>query len=193
MCTPDVGQDTDGRLDDGAQGFHLTHFGDTGFEDAQLGVLVHEPYGERHTDLGVIASWRTGNDTVRTEQLVQPFFDDRFSITSRDADDRHLKLFPVLGSQALQTFQWVGYNQKIGILVGGSRLRYFIHDEIAYSLLVKVWDVFMSVVTFCLQGKKQSFFRKTQRPAVCKYPVNGGGGVSFAFSPQDGGYFFNCA
>lgn len=115
MGSPDVGQDTDGRLDDGAQGFHFTHFGDAGFEDSQFGVLVHEPYGKGHSNLRIIASWRAGNDTVRTEQLVQPFFDDRFSVTSRDADDRYLKLFPVFGSQALQGLQRVGNNQKIGI------------------------------------------------------------------------------
>ena len=50
------GEHTDGRLDDVAQGIHLTRLRDACLEDTYLRLFVEQPYGERHTDLGVIAS-----------------------------------------------------------------------------------------------------------------------------------------
>lgn len=61
----------------------------------------------------------------------------------------------MFGGQPLQGLQRVGDNQKIGILIGGSCFGYFVHDKVAYPFLVKVRDIFMSVVTFCFQGKNR--------------------------------------
>ena len=55
------GKHADGGLDDVAQGKHLTRLTDTGLKDTHLGLLVQQPYRERHADLRVIAARRTDN------------------------------------------------------------------------------------------------------------------------------------
>ncbi len=56
MGGTEVGQHGDGRLNDVAQGQHLTWLTDAGFEDTHLRVGVHEPHGEGHTNLRIIAT-----------------------------------------------------------------------------------------------------------------------------------------
>ena len=58
MGTTQGGEYTDGRLDDVAQGHHLTGLTDTCLEDTDLCLLVEQPNGERYTDLGVVATRR---------------------------------------------------------------------------------------------------------------------------------------
>ena len=61
MGTTQGGEYTNGRLNDIAQGHHLTWLTDACLENANLRLLVQQPYRERHTDLGIVASRRAHN------------------------------------------------------------------------------------------------------------------------------------
>ena len=56
MSVTKVCQHGNGRLDDVTQCQHLAWLTDACLEDAHLGVVVHEPHREGHTNLRVIAT-----------------------------------------------------------------------------------------------------------------------------------------
>ena len=58
---PDVGEHTNGGLDDVVQGFHLTRLTDAGLEDAHTTLLTQQPHRQGHTNLRVVAARRTGD------------------------------------------------------------------------------------------------------------------------------------
>ena len=67
MGTTYISQNTDGRFNHSLQGPHLSHFGDTGFEDAQFSFFIQLPDGQRNADLRIITAGRTDNATVRAQ------------------------------------------------------------------------------------------------------------------------------
>ena len=166
MCPADVGQHADGRVDDGAQGVHLAHLGDAGLEDADLCVLVHQPDGERHANLRIIASWRACDGLVRRNELIEPLLDHRFAVAAGDAYHRDVEFLAVQLGQVLQCLEGAGHAQEVGARVffmGVGQCRY---DEVAHAPVVEVAYVFMSVVALRAQGEKQSLLGKAQRAAV---------------------------
>ena len=101
MCRTNVGQNTKSRLNNRTQLFHFAHQGNAGLENAQIVSFVNPDYGKRNTYLRVVA-FRTSDDVVfRTQQKIQPFFYDGFSVTSRDSYDGKVKLFSVISGKLL--------------------------------------------------------------------------------------------
>ena len=58
MGGPQAGEHADGGLYDVAQCIHLAGLADARLEDADLRLLVEQPYGEGHANLRVVAAWR---------------------------------------------------------------------------------------------------------------------------------------
>ena len=56
MGRTQTGEDTNGGLNDVAQGRHLTWLADACLEDTHLCLFVQQPYREGHTYLGVVAT-----------------------------------------------------------------------------------------------------------------------------------------
>ena len=56
MGTTQGGEYTDGRLDDVAQGHHLTGLTDTSLKDTDLRLFIKQPNGEGHANLRVVAA-----------------------------------------------------------------------------------------------------------------------------------------
>ena len=174
MGAADVGQYADGRIDDGAQGIHLSHFGDAGFEDAHFSLLVHEPHGKRDTDLRIVAPWGACHVLVGRDELVEPFLHHGFPVASGDAHHGDIELLAVQFGEVLQRLQRTYDAQEVGsgeVLTRTGKLR---HHKVAHTAVIEVNDVFMSVVTLRTQGEKQGFFRKTQRTAVGENPIDPG-------------------
>ena len=61
MGRAQTGEYADGGLDDVTQGRHLSWLADAGLEDADLRLLVQQPYREGYANLGVITAGRTHN------------------------------------------------------------------------------------------------------------------------------------
>ena len=148
MCIAKIGQHGNGWLDDVAQGQHLTGLADTCLEDAHLGIIVHEPHREGHTDLRVIAAWTAGDIELGREQLVEPFLDHGLAVAARDADDRDVELVAVALSEALQGFERVDDFQEVGIgIVDSITGRHVGDHKVADTTAVELRDVVMSIVT----------------------------------------------
>ena len=113
MGASDVGQDADGRLDDGFQRPHFARFGDARLEDGQLVVRPHLPDGQRYTDLRIVAARRAHDATVVAQQLVEPFLHHRLAVTARDAHHGDAELRPVQLRQLLQSLQGRRNKEKI--------------------------------------------------------------------------------
>ena len=162
MRPADIGQHTDSRTDNRLQGFHFTHFRNTGFEDSQFGMFVHHPYRQRHSDLRIIATRRTDDSLVRTQQLVKPFLHDGLSIASGYSDYGHLILFPMFPRKALQGFQHIAYHQKIHIGAVFHFFRNLCNHKVIHTSRIQFRYVFMPVIAFGLQCEKKRFLRETQ-------------------------------
>ena len=80
MCVADECQHSDVGLDDSSQSLHLTRFGDACLEHAHLTLLVKQPYGERHTNLRVVAARRTCHLQFWREELIEPLLYDGLSV-----------------------------------------------------------------------------------------------------------------
>ena len=80
MCVADECQHSDVGLDDASKSLHLTRFGDACLEHAHLTLLVKQPYGERHTNLRVVAARRTRHLQLRREELIEPLLHDGLSV-----------------------------------------------------------------------------------------------------------------
>ena len=191
MCSSNIGQHPNGRLYNRLQRLHFSHFRYTSLENAKLGMLVHHPYGQRNTYLWIIAARRAGDDFVRTQQLINPLFHDCLAITSRNTYHRHLILLTVLGCQTLQSLQRISYLQEVSIRIVRKIFRHIGYHKVPHSSGIKLRYIFVSVITFCLQSKKQCLFREAQRTTVGKNPVNRCRAIPCPFSSDDGGYFFN--
>ena len=130
MRPSDVGQDAYRRTDDALKGFHFSHFGDAGFKETKFRPLVHEPNRQGDAYLRIIASRRTGNDTLGAKQLVNPFLHHRFSVASRNAYHRHIKTGTIFFGQALQCLQRMRHLQEVRIGILCPVLRQFAHHKI---------------------------------------------------------------
>ncbi len=64
MLGTDIGNDAYRWADDAFKPCHLARLGDTCLEDSQVGLLVHLPNGQRHTNLRVVRLRRAGNGIV---------------------------------------------------------------------------------------------------------------------------------
>ena len=120
----------------------------------------------------IITTGRTGDNPFRTQQLIQPFFDNRLAITARNPDDRHFKTATIFLSQALKSFQWMRHLQEIGFFVIFHILQQITDNKITDTSLIQVRYIFMPIVPLRLQSEKQGFFSKTQRTAVCQNPID---------------------
>ena len=105
MGRTDIGHDAEGRLDDGAQGFHLTRLGDARFKQARLALLVEEPHAEGHTDLRIVGAGAAGDAQGGRQHLIEPFLHHGLAVAARDADDGQVVFFAVALSEALQSAQ----------------------------------------------------------------------------------------
>ena len=113
MGASDVGQDADGRLDDGFQRPHFARLGDASLEDGQLVVRPHLPDGQGYADLRIVAARRAHDATVVAQQLVEPFLHHRLAVTARDAHHGDAELRPVQLRQLLQSLQGRRNKEKI--------------------------------------------------------------------------------
>ena len=113
MRPSDVGQDADGRLDDGLQRPHFARLGNACLKDGQLVVFAHLPHGQGHADLRVVAARRADDAPVVAQQLVEPLLHHRLAVAARNAHYRDAELRPVLLGQLLQGLQGRRNKQEI--------------------------------------------------------------------------------
>ena len=136
MSASDVGQYANGRTDDALKRFHLSHFRNACLEDTKFCPFVHQPDRQRHTDLRVVASRRTGNDMFGAKELIKPLFHHGLSIATGNTDHGDIKLSAIFLGQALQSLQWVSQLQEIRICKVRQLLRQVAHHEVADSAFV---------------------------------------------------------
>ena len=80
MGSTQIGQHTNGRLDDVTQRVHLTRLADTRFEQRHLCLFVKEPYAQGHTNLRVVALGRASHRQLGRQQLVEPLLHHRLTV-----------------------------------------------------------------------------------------------------------------
>jgi hypothetical protein len=70
-------------------------------------------------------------------------------------------------------------------------LGHLLYYELAYSSIVQVLNVAVTIVTLSFQGKKQGFFWETETTAIGKQPTNLSLAVSISARTYKRGNFFN--
>ena len=192
MGSAEVRQYGNRRLDDVTQGKHLSGQTDAGLEDADLRLVVHEPYRQRHTDLRVIRTRRACHKAVGREYLVQPLLDDGLAVGARDADDRDVELVAVTLGEALQGLEGVGDTEEVSlrepllVVVGNSR-----HHEVVNPTVVQAGEILVAVVALRLDGEEQRLLGETQRTAVGKQKADIGIRRTISARADEGGDFLN--
>ena len=188
----DVGQDGDGGLDDVAQGEHLTGLADASLEHTHLGLLVHEPYRQGHSYLGVVAARTAGHEQAGREQLVEPLLHHRLAVGSGDAHDGDVELVTVSLCQSLESLQRIDHLQEVCLrIVGGVALGHVCHDEVPHPTAIKLRDVIMTVIALRLEREEQCFFRETKGSAVGKDEADIHVIVAITTRTYQCGYLFN--
>ena len=165
-------QHTDGGLNDVVQSQHLPRLTDTCLKQSNLGLLIQQPYGQRHANLRIIALGRAGHFHRRHQYLVEPLLDPRFTVRTRDAHHRDVEFITMTLSQSLQGCQRRGYLEEI--CIWEKRLivsRFMFYHKRADTTTIEFIDIFMSIITFGAQGEKQGLLGETQRTAVCQQPT----------------------
>ena len=69
--------------------------------------------------------------------------------------------------KALQSLKRIVNHQEIGFLqavVGGASIVF--HHKVSHALRIELWNIVMSVIVFCANGKKQGFLRIVERARV---------------------------
>ena len=155
-----------GRLNHRLQSFHLSRLGNSGFKKSYFASLIQIPYGQRHSDLGIVAPRRTGDVLFRGQQLVKPLLDHGLPITSGYTHHRNVEGLAMTFGQALQSFQRTDHLQEIGIGTGCHVFRQTADHKRAYPPAIKFGNITVPVVATAFQRKKQSIFRETQRTAI---------------------------
>ncbi len=192
MGNTEVREYGDRRLDDVAQGEHLTGLTDTCLEDADLRLIVHEPYRQRHTDLRVVGTRRACHEAVGREHLVQPLLDNGLAVGARDADDRDIELVAVTLGEALQSLEGVRHLEEVSlwepllVVIGNSR-----HHKVVNAAVVQTRDILVAVVALRLDGEEQRLLWETQRTAVGKQEADVGIRRTISACADEGGDFLN--
>ena len=96
------GHHADGRTDNLLQFIHFARSRNSGLKDTQFGILVHLPYGERHTYLRVIRTGRARDAEVIFEQFVQPLLHHGLAMRAGDGDNRTVAFLPFVGGERLK-------------------------------------------------------------------------------------------
>ena len=167
MGSAEIGENCYGRLDDVTQSPHLASLADASLEDANLRLVVHEPHGERHANLRVVAAGRPrhGKCLFRLGQsrqnLIQPLFSHGLTIRTGDAYYRHAELLTMALGQSLQGTARIGDEQEVGIAIGCQVGRERLDHEVMNAAAVEVGDELVPVVASCVECEKQCFLRET--------------------------------
>ena len=103
-CT-DRRQHANSRLDDVCQSRHLTRLTDASLKQAYLRLFVQQPNGQRHTDLRIETLGRTRHAMIGRQHLIEPLFDHRLTIRTRNTHHGNIKLITMALSQSLQGFK----------------------------------------------------------------------------------------
>ena len=154
MGVTNIGKNTNGRLNDFFEVYHFAGFGNTGFENTQLMFWFDSPHRNGYAKLRVVTFWTTNNIIIGFEQLVQPFFYDGFTVTTRDANNRQLKLFAMPGAELLQSVHRIinSNEPRIGVLI--NVFGCFAHHEATYTGLVGHGYKLMSVAALANKGNE---------------------------------------
>ena len=153
-------QDTDGGLYDVVQGHHLARLADACLEDAHLGLLVQQPYRERHANLRIVRTRRAHNLLRRQQELIKPLLDHRLAVGPGDTHDGNVELVTMTFGQTLQGCQRRRHFQVVGILL--RMLRHLFHHERADTTTIELADVVVAVVALRAQGEEQCLLGKTE-------------------------------
>ena len=203
MGSTEIGQHTDGRLDDVCQSAHLVGLTDASLKESHLCLFVEQPHAEGYANLRVVALGRAYHVHRGCQQLVQPLLDHRLTVGASNTYNGNVELVAMALCQSLQGCQWRRDNQEVGIIQRGKReptpfpfprdgrLSILLDDEVADASAIEVFDISVTVVTGGLQGKKQCSLRETQRAAVGQQPANLGIDGSDAARTYQGGNLLN--
>jgi len=192
MGSTKIGQHGYGGLDNITQGQHLVRLADTGLENAQPRVLIHQPDRERHSNLRIIATRTACHLHIRRQQLVQPLLDHRLPVRSGDSHNGYDQLISMTLGQSLQSLSGIEHFQEIGIcVIGGITGGHCGDHEIFDSTTIKVGYIIVSIVALRFQRKKQSFLGEAKRTTIGKQEADVG--IMFAITTRtyQGGYFLN--
>ena len=155
-----------GRLNHRLQSFHLSRLGNSGLKKPYFAFLIQVPYGQRHSDLGIVAPRRTGDASFGRQQLVKPLLDHGLPIASGYTHHRNAESLAMTFGQALQGFQRTDHLQEVGIGTRCHVFRQTTDHKRAYPPTIKFGNITVPVVATAFQRKKQSIFRETQRTAI---------------------------
>lgn len=161
----DVRKDSNGGADDVGEGLHLVRFGYSGFENGQVVLLRHLPYGERNANLGIVAVGTSHNIEIVAKQRVEPLFDDGFAIGAGDADDGVVELRAVAQGEGVEGGEGVGYNEEITVGVKVDRSGVGDH-KVVHARLGEGRDEAVAVVLRGSEGEEQGMLRLPDFPAV---------------------------
>ena len=187
-----VGKHADGGLDDVAQCSHLARHTDARLEESHLRLFVQQPHGERHADLRIVGARRTRHHLFPRQYLEEPFLHDGLAVAARDAHRGYAVFVTMALGQSLQGLDDVGHAQEVAVgITHGIVWRHGLHHEIAHAATVEFADVAVSVVSFRLQCKKQSFLGEAQTTAVGKQETDVTSCVPIAMRPNERSDLFN--
>ena len=97
MRIADGGNHTYGRSHDLFQPLHFVGLRNPRFKNTECVPGIDLPHTQWYAYLG-IKTLRTAHDRmIILQQLVQPFLDDRFSVTPGNTDHRQVELLAVIG------------------------------------------------------------------------------------------------
>ena len=101
------------------------------------------------------------------QNMVEPFFDDGFTIRTSDANHRNVKMHPMSGRKFLQYLHhiWGKIKRRFG---QGGQLRNFFYHKMPDPLSIEILDIQMTISSICSNRKKECAFREKQLSAVDK-------------------------
>ena len=162
----DIGEDTNGGLDDFLQFIHLAGLGDTSLENRHVMLGAELPDGEGDTNLRVIAAGARHDTVVGRQKLLNPVLDDGLAIASCDAHHRNAELAAMIGGEALESLENVVDMPHVGL--GQREIAVDRHNEVAHTLLIEALGIAGATVALGGNGKEKGADSLGERAAVGK-------------------------
>jgi hypothetical protein len=117
-------------------------------------LLIHLPHTQWYTELRIVTARAAHDRMVFLQQLIEPFFHNRFSITSGNADHRNGKTGTVVRGKILQsvttsfTFKKLAPAKCICIEI-------FFHHEISYTTFIYFFDKLVPIPARSADGEEK--------------------------------------